>query len=437
MFHNGDGVIAFGLLLRSIFWSQTLLTSEAANHVLAEDTDRGMPMPDGGSDRFYNGTGRRGGIGPSSALLPFGQHPPCGTPAAIAQSSARSATDMDSGPARRLPTWLLVSLSLSTIMPRKKGDDLTDRERRLFLAATKALSLTGVSLDIAAREFAAAWQILGGEGIIEAAHFYKKHHGAVLPRISVADAAERFRVAKKAGGASPKYLKAIRHITGRLAACFQCDIKSITTDDLAAYLEHLNAGPITKNNHRRVLVSLFNHAKDQGWLSKGEATAASALKVNKVKRRPPKIFTPKEMGALLSNASERFRPYLVLVAFGGLRSDEITDDEPQERRSRGQLRWENIDFAQRCIIVPKSVSKSFRRKILMSDNLLAWLEPYEGRTGYIYDLSQGTIADRRAWPQALRGRPTRSGTALRAIAWRRRGTHARSHWRWETLPRSC
>lgn len=189
---------------------------------------------------------------------------------------------------------------------------------------------------------------------------------------------------------SRKYLKDIRLITGKLAACFQCHLKNITADELQAYMSRLKMGPVAKNNHRRVIVALFNFAREQGWLRKNETTAADALGAVKVKRKPPTVFTPDEMAALLSNASERFLPYLALIAFGGVRADEIADDEPEQGKSRGQLRWEDIDFKRNCINVPAEVSKTIRRKIEMQPNLRAWLAPYQHRKGFIYAVDPST-----------------------------------------------
>jgi integrase len=108
----------------------------------------------------------------------------------------------------------------------------------------------------------------------------------------------------------------------------------------------------------------------------------------KIKRKPPEIFTPAETAALLSAASERFLPYIALIFFGGLRADEISDDEPETGEERGQLRWEDIDFERGVVNVSAAVckGKKLRRKITMPPNLAQWLAPYRGRTGFIYNL---------------------------------------------------
>ena len=59
-------------------------------------------------------------------------------------------------------------------------------------------------------------------------------------------------------------------------------MKNVTADELQEYMGRLGGGKLTRNNHRRVIVGLFNHAKDQGWLDKTQDTAAEALNVAKV-----------------------------------------------------------------------------------------------------------------------------------------------------------
>ena len=263
---------------------------------------------------------------------------------------------------------------------------LGGRERQLYVAASEALHPTGVSIDIAARTFAAAFDLLGGDSILEACRHFARHRDNSLPTLAVADVAERFLTAKQAEGLSPRHCKDIRRITGHLAHAFQMNLKDVAAEDLGRYIAGLKMGAVSKNNHLRHIKTLFTFARSQGWLTKNETTAAHAVNPVKTKRKRPAIFTPEETAALLSNASERFLPYVALIAFGGLRADEIADDEPRPGESRGQLRWEDIDFARGVVNVPESVSKTIRRKITMQANLKAWLAPYRGRSGFIYDL---------------------------------------------------
>lgn len=256
-----------------------------------------------------------------------------------------------------------------------EGAKLGGRERQIYVAAVEALAPTGVSLDIAAREFAAAFEILGHDGIIEAARFYRKHVDSDLPDITTAAAVERFTAAKESEGKSKLYLKDIRLILGRLKDTFVCNIKAITADDLQSYMQRLSVGPVAKNNHRRLIVALFNFAKNQGWLRKDETTAADALGTIDVVADEVEIYKPAEVARLLTAADEDFLPWVALIAFGGVRREEL---------AKG-LKWDAINFERNTVTIPASIAKTKRkRKIEMQANLRAWLEPYQDRTGAIF-----------------------------------------------------
>src|SRR5207248_11479706 len=142
------------------------------------------------------------------------------------------------------------------------------------------------------------------------------------------------------------------------------------------YLNGFKAGPVTKNNHRRLLVALFNFAKSEGWLHADQKTSAERAGTYKVKEREVEIFTPAEVARLLAHAEERFLPWIVLIEFGGVRNEEL---------AKG-LVWESINFNRGYIIVPASIAKTNRkRKIELPENALEWLAPYRNRTGPIFN----------------------------------------------------
>jgi len=292
----------------------------------------------------------------------------------------RQFRDLDE--AKREAASRASSLALGDLEALRLGG----RERQLYVAASEALNPTGVSIDIAARTFAAAFDLLGGDSILEACRYFARHRDRGLPDITVTDASERFLATKNAEGLSARHCKDLRRITGKLVQAFAVNLKDVTGEDLGRYIASLKMGAVSKNNHLRNIKTLFTFGRSHGWLTKNETTAADAVNFVKTKRKPPAIFTPAETAALLSAASERFVPYLALIAFGGVRADEISEDEPRPGEERGQLRWEDIDFDRGVVNVPEAVSKTIRRKITMQANLAQWLAPYRGRTGFVYAL---------------------------------------------------
>jgi integrase len=256
---------------------------------------------------------------------------------------------------------------------RLNGNDaLKYQEAQQAIAASGSM----LSLNAIAHEYARARSILGGDHIVEAARYYKKHVDVDLPQVTVAEAVEKFRAAKEAEGLSAMYLKDIRTLLGDFANDFQCLLGSIQPEDLRDYLNRKRVGLVSKENRRRMLVVLFNFAKANCWLRANEETAAAALGTYKVKQREVEIYTPAEIRRLLDAADADFLPYIALIAFGGVRREEL---------HKG-LSWDSINFDRETITVPASIAKTGRkRKIVMSDNLLQWLAPHRLKSGPIFD----------------------------------------------------
>jgi integrase len=255
---------------------------------------------------------------------------------------------------------------------------LTGREKEIYVEAERAIATTasGLPLHMVAHEFARAFNILGGAHIVEAARYYKKHVDVDLQQVTATEAVEKFRAAKEAEGMSAIYLKDIRGLLGDFARHFQCPLSSIQPDDLRQYLNGKRVSLVSKANRRRLLVVLFNFAKAQGWLRANEETAADALGTYKIKPREVEVYSPTESRRLLNAAEPDFLPYLALIAFGGVRREEL---------HKG-LKWDAINFDRQTITVPASIAKTGRkRKIVMSENLSEWLAPYRIKSGPIFN----------------------------------------------------
>jgi integrase len=254
---------------------------------------------------------------------------------------------------------------------------LRGREKQIYVEAERAIAGAGLPLHSVAHEFARAFDILGGANIVEAARYYKKHVDVDLPQIMAADAVEKFRAAKEAEGMSAMYLKDIRGLLGDFARDFQCSPSSIQAEDLRDYINAKRVGLVSKENRRRMLVVLFNFAKTQRWLRANQETEADALGTYKIKRRDVEIYTPAEISRLLNAAESDFLPYLALIAFGGVRREELHNG-----LSRGA-----INFDRATITVPAAIAKTGRkRKIVMHENLLQWLSPFRVKSGPIFKI---------------------------------------------------
>lgn len=109
---------------------------------------------------------------------------------------------------------------------------------------------------------------------------------------------------------------------------------------------------VAKNNHRRLITGLFRFARDEGWLRPNEETAAQRVGAYKIKPRDVEIFTPAEVARLLAAADEDFLPWVALIAFSGIRNEEL---------HKG-LSWDAISFDNGHVIVSAAISKTNRKR---------------------------------------------------------------------------
>ena len=97
--------------------------------------------------------------------------------------------------------------------------NMPSKDRIMFNHAVKALEPTGVPLDLAAKEYAAAWALLVGAGsLVEAAREYAKRNLHRLPNKLIPDAVREMLEAKEKEGASKEYLKVLRVYLNKFTA---------------------------------------------------------------------------------------------------------------------------------------------------------------------------------------------------------------------------
>jgi integrase len=155
----------------------------------------------------------------------------------------------------------------------------------------------------------------------------------------------------------------------------------VTTEGIEKFLATIRdertkkpIGAVTKNGYRRYIGGMLAYAKRQKWLPDTD-TAIERMDAFKEKHRRMEIYTPEEMQALVKHAGREFLPFIALIAFGGVRREELFKG----------LAWENIDFEESAIIVPNHIAKTGKkRKIGMPENLKKILEPYRDSKGPIF-----------------------------------------------------
>ena len=251
--------------------------------------------------------------------------------------------------------------------------------------ALELLRPSGASLEVAAAAYAKAFNILGGDALIEAANFYARHRVDAVERRRVADVVIELVAAKESRGASARYLADLRSRLNRFAHDFAVDVSSVTTGDVQRWLDGLKVAPQTAKNFRTVLGTLFSFAESRGYIFKGgnpvEDTESISGKGGEIT-----IYSPAEIGALLKAASVDFLPMLALGAFAGLRSAELERAE-----------WQDVDLPGGFVHVGGKKAKTRSRRLVpILPNLAAWLAPYARRKGKVWPGTDAGLRDARA-----------------------------------------
>jgi integrase len=234
------------------------------------------------------------------------------------------------------------------------------------------------SLHSATREYASLLREIGPHGTLrQAVEFFRLN--AVRPELqrTVSQVYEEFLVAKKAGGCSQTYLDDCRSRLGRFSQDFQLPISEICTRDLEDWLFALTSSLVTRENFRRLIITLFNFARRRGYLPRDRETEAKWLEKPKLISRPIEIFTIGELTELLEATEGQMQLAIALGAFTGIRSAEML-----------RLSWEDFNWAEEVIDLGSDQTKTASRRLVpILPALKAWVAPHAKKYGRVFSYS--------------------------------------------------
>jgi integrase len=253
---------------------------------------------------------------------------------------------------------------------------LTPRELADYHSANLALRThDGVSLAIVAHEWSEATKAIAGRGTIaDAVSVYVRSiEDSTLPKISVADLAEKFCKRKRREGVSEYYIDDLERKLARFSSAFSSHIHSIRSEDIADWIARQGGGNRNANNLRNAIGTLFSFARSSGYLPRDKKTEAEVVVRLKERSSAIGIYTPQELDAILAAAPEKIKSAIAIAAFAGLRSTEIF-----------RLDWRDIQLSRGHIVVSAEKAKTAQRRLVpVLPALLAWLEPRAKPSGRI------------------------------------------------------
>jgi integrase len=237
-----------------------------------------------------------------------------------------------------------------------------------YLEATKTVRALGLSrLVDMTEDYAAARGLLpAGSTLRAAAAEYRKVHDrkAKLAAVTVSDLIAKLVAAKEAERLSWRYCADVKTRLKPFGQAFKCQIGSVMASEIIEWLDRMKVTGRTRNNYRKMIITLFRYARTMGHLPRNEVTEAELVPVAKPKPTPIGIYTPDELEMIMRVTPDRLRPSVAIAAFAGIRSHEIL-----------RLDWQDVNMEQGHIVVSASKAKTASRRLVpIVPALRAWLE---------------------------------------------------------------
>jgi integrase len=262
------------------------------------------------------------------------------------------------------------------------------------LNKNEGLAAVEISPQLRAEAIKAANMLAGKATLTEAAEYFMKH-ASPSNELTMLELFEKYRDYQKAEGASDSYMADINWRLSRFSEHFPKSRKAheVSYRDITAYLAKpfirrgkkgqkqmkeqvpRQLSPLGRKIELKNIRPMFHYALDHGHIQ------ASPFPVRHFRQRKSKdrqnlidirVLTLDEASTVLSNAGS-LTPYIAIGLFAGVQPDETK-----------ALDWSDISWEAKTILVNGQNSTSHdRRHVELSDNLIAWLQPYKVEKGPI------------------------------------------------------
>jgi integrase len=257
---------------------------------------------------------------------------------------------------------------------------MDSRASASFGRAIELLNEAGLDtpLELVAAHYVEAVKILGTDKIATAAQDFIRRNPTERPARSVREVADELIELKTNRKASARYVEDLKNRLAKLATKFSVNVDSVTTADIQAWLDGMDAAPRTVRNFRNSAGALFKFAEARGYVARGENPVTATEKIKTKNSEAIEIYTPDELARLLAAAPDSFKPVLAIQSFAGLRSAEVM-----------RLDWQNVKLGRGHIEITAANAKTASRRIVpILPNLAAWLKDAAKKKGKIFPHSR-------------------------------------------------
>ena len=155
------------------------------------------------------------------------------------------------------------------------GSEATKRDLELLWYCERLAARFGVTLAAAIDEWVSARSVVVGITLSDAVRFYQSHRDDLNTVRTVAQVADEFVKSRAASGVSLAYVNGCQDTLRRFCEKVNGNIGDVKTADINNYLSGMKGlGPVSRNCHRRNIVTMFSFAKKQGYLHQDRKTVA-------------------------------------------------------------------------------------------------------------------------------------------------------------------
>ena len=249
---------------------------------------------------------------------------------------------------------------------------LRAEDARIYVYCAQVAKAAGIPLDLLVKDAVEAVKIVDGKvSLLEMAKEFKRRKMHELPDKMLPVAVDEMIETRTKDGTGDAYVRVLKVYLNQLKESFNCQLRAVTTGQLADYLRNQDVSARSKNNARATIGAVFKFCKERGWLPRDHEGIEL---VPKFKEKPTDItiYSPWEVTQFLNHSRPEMVPFLAIGAFAGLRSAEIE-----------RLDWSEVHLDDKFIEIKAAKAKTASRRIVpITDNLAKWLKDHakdEGR----------------------------------------------------------
>ena len=252
------------------------------------------------------------------------------------------------------------------------GQVFTSHELSLIRTAIDQCNHKGGLLGLVA-DYLTAEKILGSlPDIPVLARHYSKSDPTSLKTGSVAEIVTEYLAdrARDKPVLSRAYLHLLKATLTPLGRDFTGSLSSIDAEDLQAWVKRRGAAK-TQANARGVLTHFFSWSRSKKYLPREAKLATDDLaKIRREVKAKIRLYSPDNLRTAIDRIDEKWRPFLAISAFAGIRSAEVS-----------RLGWNQVNLKTAYIEVEADKAKTRARRLVpICPALKAWLTPLHGKT---------------------------------------------------------